>query len=232
MTKRLVLLDTARIPGDGGELRLFADGEHFSIKIAGGGDLMSTRMHGSEDALAQVACQRIAGRKRARVLIGGLGFGFTLAAALAQLDAEAEVVVAELVPEVIVWNRGDLGAHAGRPLDDPRVTVREADVGAVIKAERNAWDAILLDVDNGPDGLTRTGNDRLYSIAGLVASFAALRANGVLTVWSAHPDRTFTTRLRQAGFAVEEIPTRAHAGKGARHMIWAGMKLAMEHRKM
>ncbi len=231
MTTRLVLLDTARIPGSGGQLRLFADGDHFSIKIAGGGDLMSTRMHGSEDALATLACERIAARDKPRVLIGGLGMGFTLAAALAQLGADAEVVVAELVPEVVAWNRGDLGAHAGRPLDDPRVGVREADVAAVIKAERKAWDAILLDVDNGPDGLTRGGNDWLYSAGGLAASFAALRTNGVLAVWSAHPDRDFTARLRKTGFAVEEIPTRAHAGKGARHMIWLGMKSPMAHRK-
>ncbi len=231
MTKRLVLLGTARVPGDGGELRLFADGEHFSIKIAGGGDLMSTRMHGSEDALAKLACGRIAARNGARVLIGGLGMGFTLAAALAQLGADAEVVVAELVPEVVEWNRGALGMHAGQPLLDPRVSVREVDVARILKAESKAWDAILLDVDNGPDGLTRGSNDWLYAVSGLAASFAALRSEGVLAVWSAHPDRSFTTRLRQTGFAVEEIPTRAHAGKGARHMIWIATKSPPTHRK-
>lgn len=222
--KRMTLVASARIPGDGGELRLFEDGGHFSIKIAGGGDLMSTRMHGSEDALARIACFAIAARNQPRMLIGGLGMGFTLAAAVAHLGANADIVVAELVPEVVEWNRGALGAHAGHPLRDPRVSVREVDVARILSIERNAWDAIVLDVDNGPDGLTRTGNDWLYSLAGLAASHAALRVDGVLTVWSAHPDRTFSARLRQTGFAVEEVPTRAHGNRGARHMIWRASK--------
>lgn len=218
--KRLSLIDTAQIPGAGGELRLFADGDHFSIKIAGGGDLMSTRMHGSEDALAHIACARIAGVAGPSVLIGGLGMGFTLAAALNRLGAQARVVVAELVPGVVRWNRGPLGEHAGRPLDDPRVEVREADVLAIIRSQAAAWDAILLDVDNGPGGLTQVDNDRIYAPAGLAAARAALRPNGVLAVWSAHADRKFSERLRQAGFGVEEVPVRAHGNKGARHLIW------------
>ncbi len=217
--QRLTLIDTAAIPG-GGELRLFAEGEHYSIKIAGGGDLMSTRMHGSEDALARITCERIAAVIEPRILIGGLGMGFTLAAALARLGARAKLIVAELVPGVVAWNRGPLGQHAGYPLNDARVDVRECDVAAVIKAERSSLDAILLDVDNGPGGLTQVGNDWLYALPGLAAAMAALRPNGVLAIWSAHADRKFTLRLRQSGFVVEEVPVRAHGSKGARHLIW------------
>jgi spermidine synthase len=223
--KRFGLLDTAQVPG-GGELRLFEDGEHFSIKIAGGGDLMSTRMHGSEDALARIACGRISTVAGPRILIGGLGMGFTLAEALRVLGPTARLQVAELVPEVVRWNRGPLGAHAGRPLDDPRVEVVEADVAALIRAARCAFDAILLDVDNGPDGLTQAGNDWLYSLAGLAAAKAALRGNGVLAVWSAHPDRQFVERLRQVGFDVDELTVRAHGNKGARHRIWLAVNVA------
>ncbi len=219
----MTLLDVAPIPG-GGELRLFAEGEHFSIKIAAGGDLMSTRMHGSEDALARITCERISKVVKPRVLIGGLGMGFTLAAALAQLGAEAKIVVAELVPGVVAWNRGPLGKHAGYPINDRRVDVRETDVASLIKVERSSLDAIVLDVDNGPDGITQVGNDWLYSMPGLAASMTALRANGVLAIWSAHTDRKFTGRLRHAGFEVAEVPVRAHGNKGARHLIWLASK--------
>jgi spermidine synthase len=221
--KRLQLIDTAPIPG-GGELRLFQEGEHFSIKIAGTGDLMSTRMHGSEDALAELACTRIAARPKARVLVGGLGLGFTLAAALRHLRADAEVVVAELVPGVVAWNRDVLGVHAGHPLADSRAVVRETDVAHLLRGERNAYDAILLDVDNGPDGLTHAGNAWIYGTSGLGAIHAALRNGGILTVWSAGPDAGFSARLRKSGFAVEEIPVRAHGNKGARHLIWRAQR--------
>jgi spermidine synthase len=216
---RMTLIDTAPIPG-GGELRLFQEGEHFSIKIAGVGDLMSTRMHGSEDALARLGCERIASRTHARVLIGGLGMGFTLAAALKLMRDNAEIVVAELVPGVVEWNRGPLGAHAGYPLNDTRVSVHEADVADLLKKARAAYDAILLDVDNGPGGLTHEDNNWLYSAQGLSTAFQALRVGGVLAVWSAHPDRAFTERLRRCGFTVAEVPVRAHGNKGARHIIW------------
>lgn len=219
MNKRLNLVDTAPIPG-GGELRLFEDGEHYSIKISGGGDLMSTRMHGSEDALALIACKRIERTRNPCILIGGLGMGFTLAAALEQLADSASVIVAEFVPGVVEWNRGPLGEHAGFPIHDPRVDVRECDVAELIGSNRQAYDAILLDVDNGPDGLTRAENDGLYSMRGLAAAHAALRPMGVLAVWSAHPDRKFTERLRSCGFSVEEVPVRAHGNRGARHLIW------------
>ena len=217
--KRVILLDTAAIPG-GGELGLYEHGDDLVIKVMGGQDLMSTRTHGSADALADLICPEVAGRERTRVLIGGLGVGFTLAAALRHLGPDAEVVLAELVPGVVEWNRGALGEHAGHPLRDERVTVHEVDVAVMLRAEVQAFDAILLDVDNGPDGLTQEANDWLYSRAGLNASYQALRPRGVLAVWSAGTDRAFTKRLGQAGFEVDEVPVRAHRGKGARHVIW------------
>ncbi len=214
------LLDTAPIPGEGGELQLHQRGTEFSISIVGGGVLMSTRAHSSEDALAEIACCRIADRSRARVLIGGLGMGFTLAAALRRLGADAEVVVAELVPAVVTWNRGPLGEHAGHPLRDARAKVREGDVANVLKTERQAFDAILLDVDNGPVGLTRKKNDWLYGMAGLSAAYLALRPQGLLAVWSAGPDRDFMERLQKAGFKAEQTRVRAHNNKGDLHTIW------------
>jgi spermidine synthase len=221
--KRVILLETSPIPG-GGELGLYEHGDDFIIKVQGGQDLMSTRTHGSAEALAEIACREIADRKRVRVLIGGLGVGFTLAAALQHLGRDAEVVVAELVPGVVAWNRGPLGEHAGHPLRDERVTVDEVDVAVTLRAEADAFDAIMLDVDNGPDGLTQEANDWLYSKAGLKASYGALRSGGVLAVWSAGTDRAFTKRLGQAGFQVEEVPVRAHRGKGARHLIWVARR--------
>ncbi len=218
--KRVTLLETEPIPGGGGELGLYQHGDDFVIKVVGGQNLMSTRTHGSADALADITCPEVAGRERPRVLIGGLGVGFTLAAALRSLGPDAEVVVAELVPAVVEWNRGPLGEHAGHPLRDERVTVHEVDVAIMLRAEVSAFDAILLDVDNGPDGLTQEANNWLYSRAGLMASYQALRPRGVLAVWSAGPDRAFTKHLGQAGFDVEEVTVRAHRGKGARHLIW------------
>jgi spermidine synthase len=214
------LLDTAQIPGTDGALQLHQRDAEFSISISGGGVLMNTRAHGSEDALAELACGQIAGRVRPRVLIGGLGMGFTLAAALRRLGTDAEVVVAELVPAVVGWNRGPLGEHAGHPLQDKRTTVREGDVAKILKVERRAFDAILLDVDNGPEGLTRKKNDWLYTVEGLTASYTALRPGGVLAVWSAGPDRDFNERLRKVGFRVKQARVREHAKKGDLHTIW------------
>jgi spermidine synthase len=186
---------------------------------------MNSRMHGSEDALAELACKRVADREQPRVLIGGLGMGFTLSAALANLDTNAEVVVAELVPAVVKWNRTHLAELAGHPLDDPRVTVRESDVRLLIKADKDAYDAILLDVDNGPDGLTHEGNDRLYTHGGLAAAKAALKPGGILAVWSAEPDKSFSKRLRGSGFKMEEISVRARGKRGGRrHTIWLAEK--------
>ena len=214
------LVHTASIPGEGGELRLYQRGVDYFIKIVGGQDLMNTRAHASEDALGLIACKGLRGKPKARVLIGGLGMGFTLSAALKTLGVDAEVVVAEIVPAVVEWNRGALGEFAGRPLDDTRAQVQAVDVTLLLQEEAVGFDAIVLDVDNGPDGLTRASNQWLYSKAGLLAAFRALRSGGALAIWSAGPDKAFTRRLREVGFVVEEIPIRAHAGKGARHMIW------------
>ncbi|WP_305044523.1 spermidine synthase [Geoalkalibacter sp.] len=220
------LIDSAPIPGDGGTLQLYQRNREFTINILGGGVLMSTRTHGSEDELARQACGRIAGRSRPRVLIGGLGMGFTLAAALEQLGPDAEVVVAELVPEVVAWNRGPLGEYAGHPLEDQRTRVREGDVARILRTERQAYDAILLDVDNGPTGLTRKKNNWLYSLDGLKTSRAALRPRGLLAVWSAGPDHAFTERLRKAGFQVSQIQARAHGHKGELHTLWLAERLS------
>ena len=215
-----ILLDSAQVPGNGGELRLYQRGDEFSIKLEGRGELMNSRVHGSEDALAEHTCARLSDCETPRLLIGGLGMGFTLAEALRHIGSQAQVVVAELVPEVVTWNRGPLGKFAGNPLEDLRVIVHEGDVARIIDAEQQAYDAILLDVDNGPEGLTRKENDRLYDIDGLNAAYAALRANGVLAVWSAGPDQKFLQRLRKTGFEVEEIRVRSRGAKGARHIIW------------
>jgi spermidine synthase len=214
------LIDSSQVPGSGGELRLYRRGREFSIMV-NGSELMNSRAHGSEDALAELACERIADFPSPRVLVGGLGMGYTTAAALRRLGAEARVIVAELVPAVVEWNRGPLSDLAGHPLSDARVAVREIDVIKVLKEALQSYDAILLDVDNGPEGMTRRGNDWLYSRAGIEVIFAALRPGGVLAVWSAGPDLAFCKRLAQAGFKVEEVCVRARGHKGGdRHTIW------------
>jgi spermidine synthase len=212
-------LDRATVPGEARPLVLARRAEEFVIRV-GHTPLMSSRMHDSEDALATHACEQLASTAEAHVLVGGLGMGFTLAAALKVLPANARVVVAELVPAIVEWNRGPLAPLAGRPLEDARVTVRVGDVSELLAASDAVFDAILLDVDNGPAGLTRSSNDKLYSNAGLRTAARALRPAGVLAVWSVAPDERFAQRLADAGFAVEELPVRAHAGKGARHMLW------------
>ncbi|AOH82768.1 spermidine synthase [Sphingomonas panacis] len=217
-----ILIDSAQVPG-GGEMRLVQRGTDFFIML-GVEELMSSRMSGSEEALATLACDRVTGAAP-HFLIGGYGMGFTLRAALARLGPQASVSVAELVPQVIDWARGPMAALTGDSLDDRRVEILTEDVGAVIAGGRGAYDAILLDVDNGPDGLTRRGNDRLYSARGLEAARGALRPGGVLAIWSAAPDVKFARRLGEAGFAVDEVTIRARAsGKGARHVIWFGKK--------
>lgn len=214
-----VQLDSAKIPGGSEKLRLKRRGSEFSIML-GANELMNSRLSGSEEALARLSCAKIRDRRQPRMLIGGLGMGFTLRAALAELASDATVVVAELVPAVIAWARGPMTELFAGCLDDPRVEVREADVADLIGASRGAYDAILLDVDNGPDGLSRSDNDRLYGMPGLSAACTALKVGGVLAVWSAHPDRGFAARLRQSGFEVEEVHTRARGKRGARHIIW------------
>jgi spermidine synthase len=217
-----ILLDTAPIPGSDKELKLYQHAKDYSIDISGEGELMSSRVHGSEEALAELTCTRIHSRVRPRILIGGLGMGFTLASALKHLRDHAEVVVAELVPKVVEWNRGPLGAEAGNPLLDSRVAVVEGDVVKMIKLAKNAYDAILLDIDNGPNGLTHEDNNWLYSFAGLSACYAALKPGGILSVWSAGPDVRFSKRLRQTGFRVEEVLVHAHGKKGGKCLIWLG----------
>lgn len=215
------LIDTAHVPG-GGEMRLVRRGTDWFIML-GRDELMSSRMSGSEEALAVLACDRVGAD--ARVLIGGYGMGFTLRAVLARLGPQAKVAVAELVPAVIAWAKGPMAGLAAGCLDDPRVTVIDGDVGAEIRAGRARYDAILLDVDNGPDGLTRKGNDGLYTMTGLTAAKDALAPGGVLAIWSAASDDVFLRRMRDAGFAVDEVVVRARAsGKGARHVIWVGTK--------
>ncbi len=214
------LLDTAAVPGEGAPLRLMRRGAEYSI-MSGASELMNSRLSGSEQALATLACDRVAARPAPSVLIGGLGMGFTLAAALAALGPTASIIVAELVPAVVAWAEGPLAHIVGDSLGDPRVRVRQGDVGALIRSGRSAYDAILLDVDNGPHGLSRAENDSLYDLAGLSAARRALRPGGVLAVWSSAPDEAFTQRLGQAGFAVEVSRVRARStGRGARHVIW------------
>ena len=218
----LELIDTAEIPG-GGQLRLMRRGRDFSI-LFGRNELMSSRVRGSEEALATLASQRLRSQNP-QMLIGGLGMGFTLGAALTALPASAAIIVAELVPHVVTWAKGPLAHLFGNNLTDRRVSVEVRDVHDVIAGASARFHAILLDVDNGPDGLIHAGNDRLYGNQGLRAARAALKPGGVLAIWSAYPDKTFTDRLKKGGFAVDEIKIRATGGrKGAHHLIWMAVK--------
>jgi spermidine synthase len=217
-------IDTARVPGADVELRLMRRGTEFSMML-GQIELMNSRLSGSEEALATLACRRIEGVKRPHLLIGGLGMGFTLRAALAMLGSEARIMVAELVPAVIAWARGPMADVFGESLNDPRASIRQADVIEVIQSHPSAFDAILLDVDNGPEGLIRRANDALYNLKGLRAIRRALRPGGVLAVWSSGPNSSFSRRLRDAGFDVNEVGVRATAKRsGAHHVIWFATK--------
>lgn len=214
------LLGEALIPGTDRSLLLYQGKDDFSIKISGGHELMNTRKHGSEDALGSLPCQRLRDAPSARVLIGGLGMGFTLAAALQAVGPQAEVTVAELIPEVVEWNRGPLGQYSNYPLNDSRTRVYIGDVAKLLRRKQACFDVIALDVDNGPEGLTRSSNNWLYSAAGIAAAQDALAAGGILAYWSAGPDQGFHDRLRQCGFLVEETTVHAHGKKGPRHTIW------------
>jgi len=217
-------LDTARVPGANVQLRLMQRGAEFSMML-GQNELMSSRLSGSEEALATLACRRIEAVNNPHLLIGGLGMGFTLRAALAVLGSDARIMVAELVPAVIAWARGPMADIFGDSLDDPRASIREADVVDVIASHGSAFDAILLDVDNGPEGLIRKANDVLYDLKGLKAIRRALRPGGVLAVWSSGPNPQFSKRLRAAGFDVNEVAVRATTKRsGARHVIWFATK--------
>ncbi len=213
------LIATAQVP-DGEELRLYRHGRDFMI-VLDRNELMSTRQRGSEEALATMTCARIAATPRPHVLVGGYGMGFTLRAALAALPAHATVTVAEVLPDIIEWARGPMAEVAAGCLDDPRVHLVVGDVVKVIDTSPGTFDAILLDVDNGPDGLVRPDNNRLYSRRGLATAGEALRPGGVLAIWSAAKDERFVRRLHEAGFADDEITVRARSnGKGAKHVIW------------
>ena len=219
------LLDSTPIPGSDDELRLYKRDKEFSIMV-NGSELMNSRMHGSEDALAELACKAIADRPSPRVLIGGLGMGYTVTAALRRLGDDGRVVVAELLPALVKWNRGPLAELAGHPLRDHRVTVQETDLARVLQAERGAYDAILIDVDNGPEAVIRKENLWLYARAGLSAAFRALRPASVLAVWSAGPDPAFTKRLHQAGFKTDEVRVRARGNAGGWHTIWLALRVS------
>jgi len=218
-------LDRVAAPG-GAELSLHRRGSEYVIRVDGQ-DLMGSRQHGSERSLAELGCAHVPARG-AHVLIGGLGMGFTLRAALDLLSPDARVEVAELVPAVVAWNRGPLAQLSGEALADGRVSVREGDVGKLIAESRARYDAILLDVDNGPDALTSPSNAGLYGAAGLARGLAALRPGGTLAVWSAADDPGFGKRLARAGFAVQtERPLARHNTTkrwGKRHVVWLAVK--------
>lgn len=214
------LLGEAPIPGSDKTLLLYKGKDDFSIKISGGFELMSTRKHASEDALGSLPCKKLKEASAARVLIGGLGMGFTLAAVLKEVGSRAEVTVAELIPEVVEWNRGPLGDFSGRPIDDTRTRVHIGDVAKLLRGSRGCFDVIVLYVDNGPEGLTKRTNDWLYTMSGIVAAQEALSPTGILAYWSADPDPAFHDRLRCCGFLVEEVSVFAHGNKGTRHTIW------------
>jgi spermidine synthase len=217
--KPRILIGTALVPG-GAELRLLQHGDDFIIALDRN-ELMNSRMSGSEEALAVMSCERLRNISAPHLLIGGYGMGFTLRAALAKLPPDARVTVAELVPEIIAWARGPMAALAANCLDDPRVTLALGDVAAAIGSANGTYEAILLDVDNGPDGLSRAANDQLYSKTGLARAKAALKPGGLLAIWSAAPDAVFLRRLKAAGMSVEEVGVRARSnGKGPRHIIW------------
>lgn len=217
------LIDTASVPG-GQELKLYRRGADHMI-VLDRNELMSSRMSGSEKALAVMTLERLKGRGAPHLLIGGYGMGFTLRAALAEMGQGGRITLVELVPKIIEWARGPMAELAAGCLDDPRVTLIEGDVAAEIASAHGSYDAILLDVDNGPDGLTAPANDRLYSTSGLATAKAALKPGGILAIWSAGSDDPFTRRLRNAGFDVDEVAVKARDnGKGPRHVIWFAQK--------
>jgi len=210
--------------GHGTTLRLYQRGDEFSIRVDRQGELMNSRQHNSEDVLAELACAKLNGKKP-RLLVGGLGMGFTLRAALNHAPVNAQVVVAELMEAVVRWNRDHLGVLAGSPLEDPRVDVQVADVGKVMRDGEQSFDAIMMDVDNGPDAFTCEDNDSLYGYPGLYNAYDALKPGGILTVWSSGPDRCFTQRMMKVGFDVKEQRVHARTRKrGDRHNIWIGTR--------
>ena len=215
----------AIIPNNGGELTLFRRENEFSIRLSGvRGELMNSRVFNSEQELAKLGCAHLKNKDHAQVLVGGLGMGYTLAAALGCVTANSQVTVAELIPEVVAWNQGPLGECAGKPLADSRCRVSVGDIAQIIKLEQPAFDAILLDVDNGPEGITHKNNNWLYSTAGLNALYNSLCPEGVLAVWSAGMDALFVIQLKKAGFKVDVRTVRSRPGKGSHHTIFLAKK--------
>ncbi|MBT0587406.1 spermidine synthase [Alteromonas oceanisediminis] len=220
-------LGRATIPHQSGELVFSRRGDEFSIKLSGiRGELMNSRVFNSEQVLSQRGCAHIKDQDGASVLVGGLGMGYTLSEALKSVNSHASVTVAELIPEVVELNQGPLGQCAGYPLNDPRTTVYVGDVKTLLTSGKPTFDAILLDVDNGPEGLTQSANNWLYASEGLDAIFAVLRPKGMLAIWSAGPDHLFTVRLKKAGYRVHTEVVRARKGKGSRHTIFLAKKMA------
>ncbi|WP_237065851.1 hypothetical protein [Microbulbifer guangxiensis] len=226
--KPWIELGTAQIPNNGGILTLRQRDQEFSISLSGPrGELMNSRRFNSERELSLLGCAHLKKHTNARVVVGGMGMGYTLAAALEVLPDDAEVIVADLIPEVVEWNRGPLGSCAGRPLDDSRVQVYIGDVAVLLEKGDSDYDAILLDVDNGPEGLTQSDNNWLYSLEGTSCIYESLTLGGMLAVWSAGPDTHYVNRLKKAGFKVEVKTVRERPGKGARHTIFLAKKAAM-----
>ena len=218
-------IGSALIPDNGGELKFSRRGNEFSIRLSGiRGELMNSRVYNSEQVLAQLGCAHLKTTNNAEVLVGGLGMGYTLAAALKAVNSTSRVTVAELIPEVVLWNQGDLGQCAGYPLHDSRTRVHNGDVAALLNSQQPTFDAILLDVDNGPEGLTKSDNNWLYSSAGLNSIFHTLKPQGMLAIWSAGPDYLFEVRLKNTGFKVDTRIVRARPGKGSKHSIFLAKK--------
>ena len=218
-------IDSAPVPGSDAELTLLQSNEDFAIRISDvQGDLMNSRMYHSEEVLAELGCKRLGTIDNARVLVGGLGMGFTLAAALRIVPASAEVIVAELVPKVVEWNQGPLGQCAGRPIDDDRARIHQGDVVAFLKQAKKKFDAILLDVDNGPEAMTASANGWLYTRGGLKTIYEKLRPEGIVAIWSVRADHVFTGRLKKTGFNGQAHTVRARPGKGSRHTIFVAQK--------
>ena len=222
---RWITIESTTIPGSDTALTLSQSNDDFAIRVSGlPGDLMNSRRHHSEDALAEFACTRLSSIDNAQILVGGLGMGFTLAAVLKTVGMSAEVIVVELVPAVVEWNRGLLGQCAGRPIEDGRTRVHLGDVADLLKQRTDKFDAILLDVDNGPEPITHSDNEWLYSLAGLKRIYEKLLPEGIVAIWSARADQVFTNRLKKTGFNVQLRTVRARPGKGSRHTIFVAQK--------
>jgi len=220
LMKKWTAVETALMP-DGKTISLNEHDGNYFIRVDGA-DLMSTRRHASEERVAELACAHVAAIRGSRVLIGGLGFGFTLKAALSALSADATVVMVEILAAVVAWNRNPSFNLAARALADPRVIVLQRDVGEVIRESQGSFDSIILDVDNGPAALSTVSNHRLYDSEGLHRARAALRPGGCVAIWSAAADPAFEKRMTRVGFDVDVQHCGPHANSGGRHTLFIG----------